>query len=89
VWFCGLPNNSIHSWDEFHTAFMKRWVVHKDGRMLLAQLHEIKKKENETVKEFDDRFRKLVDVIPKESGRRMTRSSFTTRMHMKDTSALC
>jgi len=37
--------------------------VRKDGRMLLAQLHEIKK-ENEMLKEFDDRFRKLVDMIP-------------------------
>jgi hypothetical protein len=31
--------------------------------MLLTQLHEIKKKENETVKEFDDRLRKLVDNV--------------------------
>jgi hypothetical protein len=29
--------------------------------MLLTQLHEIKKKENEMVNEFNDRFRKLVD----------------------------
>lgn len=33
--------------------------------MLLTQLREIKKKENETMKEFNDRFRKLVDNVPK------------------------
>jgi hypothetical protein len=31
--------------------------------MLLAQLHEIKIMENETIKEFDDRFKKLVDAV--------------------------
>lgn len=50
------------------TSMMPSW---KDGLlermvgMLLTQLREIKKKENETMKEFNDRFRKLVDNVPK------------------------
>jgi hypothetical protein len=32
--------------------------------MLLIQLHEIKKKENETIRNFDDRFRNMVDNVP-------------------------
>ena len=58
-----MDHGSIRSWQDFHDAFMKRWSIRKDGRMLLTQLHEIKKKENETVKEFDDRFRKFVNNV--------------------------
>lgn len=63
VWFRGLSDNNIQQWDEFHTVFTKRWAMCKDGRMLVLQLHKIKKKENEKVKEFDDRLKKLVDIV--------------------------
>jgi len=63
--FRGLNDGNIKSWKDFHDAFMKTWSIRKDGGMLLIQLHEIKKKENETMKEFDDRFRKLDGNVPK------------------------
>jgi hypothetical protein len=43
---------------------MKRWGTKRDPRMLLLQFNEIKKKENETVKEFDARFENLLQQIP-------------------------
>jgi hypothetical protein len=43
---------------------MEQWDVKKDGKILINELHEIKKKENETVREFNLRFQKLLDKIP-------------------------
>ena len=44
---------------------MDQWDIRKDGRLLLAELHEIKKKENETVR-FNLKFHKLIDKMPNE-----------------------
>jgi hypothetical protein len=41
------------TWKSFHDAFMKRWGTKKDGRLLLVQFNEMKKKGNESIKEFD------------------------------------
>jgi hypothetical protein len=48
----------------FHKVFIKRWGTKGDPNMLLLQLSEMKKKENETVKEFDTRFERLLQQIP-------------------------
>jgi hypothetical protein len=43
---------------------MKIWAIRKDGRLLPTQFHEIKRKYNEYLKKFDQRFDKLVEQIP-------------------------
>jgi hypothetical protein len=43
---------------------MKRWGTKKDGRLLLVQFNEMKKEENESVKEFYTRFENLLKQIP-------------------------
>jgi len=53
-----------------YKVFMKIWGTKGDPNMLLLQLSEMKKKENETVKEFDTRFERLLqqildNIIPK------------------------
>jgi hypothetical protein len=63
-WFKGLPDNHLASYDDFAKLLKSRWSTKKDSGMLLAQFNQIKKKENETVKEFDTRFDKLYDQIP-------------------------
>jgi hypothetical protein len=63
-WFKGLPNNHLASYDDFAKLLTSRWSTKKDNKMLLAQFNQIKKKENETVKEFDTKFDKLYDQIP-------------------------
>jgi hypothetical protein len=44
--------------------FKNRWTTKKDNGMLVAQFNQIKKKENETVSEFDNRFDRLYSQIP-------------------------
>jgi hypothetical protein len=59
-WFRGLPDNHLASYDDFAKSLTSRWSTKKDNKMLLlAQFNQIKKKENETMKEFDTRFDKL------------------------------
>jgi hypothetical protein len=63
-WYNSLPSKGIKNWDAFEEAFMKRWGTKEDPNMLLLRLSEMRKKENETVKEFDTRFEKLLQQIP-------------------------
>jgi hypothetical protein len=62
-WFRGLPNNHVASYEYFAKLFKKRWTMKKDNGMLVAQFNQIKKKENETVSEFDTRFNRLHSQI--------------------------
>jgi hypothetical protein len=62
-WYNSLPDKSIKTWDSFHKVFIKIWGTKGDPNMLL-QLSEMKNKENETVKEFDTRFERLLQQIP-------------------------
>ena len=63
-WFDRLPRSSITRYDVFTEKLKHEWSVKLDGRFLLNQLFEIKKKENEFVHEFSLRFEKLVASIP-------------------------
>ena len=57
-WFKGLPDNQITTYDAL-PPYLKA-----DGGTLAAQFNLIKKKENETVREFISRFDKLYNQIP-------------------------
>jgi hypothetical protein len=63
-WFRGIPDNHIASYEDFSKLFKNRWTTKKDNGMLVAQFNQIKKKENETVSEFDNRFDRLYSQIP-------------------------
>jgi hypothetical protein len=63
-WFKGLPDNHITSYDAFSNLFKRRWSRKEDGGTLGTQFNQIKKKENETVKEFISRFDRLYNQIP-------------------------
>jgi hypothetical protein len=62
-WFRGLPDNHIASYEDFSKLFKNRWTMKKDNGMLVAQFNQIKKKENEIVSEFDNRFDRLYSQI--------------------------
>jgi hypothetical protein len=62
-WFIGLPDDHLASYNDFAKLLTNRWSTKKDSGMLLAQFNQIKKKENKTVKEFDNGFDKLYDQI--------------------------
>jgi 6-pyruvoyl-tetrahydropterin synthase len=43
---------------------MKIWEIKKYGRMILTQLHKMKKRDNGSASDFDERFDKLVKEFP-------------------------
>jgi hypothetical protein len=65
-WFRGLPDNHLTSYEAFSNLFKSRWSTKKDSGTLGAQFNQIKKKENEIVKEFNTRFDRLYNQIPTE-----------------------
>jgi hypothetical protein len=58
-WFRGLRDNHLTSYEASANLFKSRWSTKKDGGTLGAQFSQIKKKENETLKEFNTRFDRL------------------------------
>ena len=63
-WFKGIPDNHITSYDDFSNIFKSRWSRKSYGGTLATQFNQIKKKENEMVKEFISRFDRLYNQIP-------------------------
>ena len=63
-WFFNLPSGSITSWQQFENAFITRFRDDKTSGTLLLELARIKIKENEKVKEFNQRFITLLNKIP-------------------------
>ena len=55
-WYNNLPYNSFVKLETFNTAFTNRFSEKKEPRHQLASLTNIKKKENETMDEFNQRF---------------------------------
>ena len=63
-WFDRLVALSIGGYDSFVTILKGQWSAKLDGIFLLIQLFEIKKKENESVQEFNLRFNRTVPSVP-------------------------
>ena len=59
MWFNNLDDSGIEIYNSFRDAFMEQKDVKKGGRLLTNELHEIKKKENGTVREFNFKFKVL------------------------------
>jgi hypothetical protein len=51
-WFRRLLDNYLTSYESFSNLFKSRWSTKTDCGTLGAQFNQIKKKENETMKEF-------------------------------------
>jgi hypothetical protein len=64
TWFKGFPPNSINSWDDLETAFLRQWGEKKDHLYFLTEFGNLKKKQNESVSDFIKRFNKLYNKIP-------------------------
>jgi hypothetical protein len=62
-WYDGLPDVSITSMGQLQEVFLKRWNIKEDPFVLLNELNYIKKNENETVREFHDKFERLIQQI--------------------------
>jgi hypothetical protein len=62
-WFIGQDDNKFNTINDLVNAFLERWGDKKEHRHLLAELHTIKKKENETMEEFNKKFDDLVNSL--------------------------
>lgn len=60
AWFKGLPNNNISTFEQCKTVFFDRWQMKKYACFLLNALTKLKRKENETIGDFNHRFDKIV-----------------------------
>jgi ribonuclease HI len=65
-WFTDFPAAKFSTLDEILDEFRKRWGDHKEHRFQLAALHTIRKKENETMVEFNTRFNNIVKSLHKD-----------------------
>jgi len=59
--FINLEDNSLKDWPTFERDFLDELEVKIDSKFFMNQLHEIKKKENELVQEFNTRSQKVVE----------------------------
>jgi hypothetical protein len=64
-WYESLLDPSIKTMDQLEEFFLKIWSVKEDPNMLLMQLNEIRKSENETIREFHTKFERLLRQMPK------------------------
>jgi len=55
---------SIGSFEKLQQVFFNRWVEKKDIRFLFNALTSIKRKENESIDNFNNRFDKILQYIP-------------------------
>ena len=65
-WYADLADDSYKTLNEFLECFKKKWGGKKEPRHLLATLHNIKKMENETIYEFNTKFRCVFEDLPRE-----------------------
>lgn len=63
LWFRNLPDGVIKNWNDLMRIFMGAWDIKIDNKFLLNQLHEIRKKGNETVQEINIKFQNVIDKI--------------------------
>jgi hypothetical protein len=60
-WYENLPDASITTMEQFEETFLGRWSIQlEDIPILLERLEHMKQDENETVKDFQDRFENMM-----------------------------
>ena len=65
-WYLNLDDGSYKTLSEFQDDFRMKWGENKAPRHLLATLYSIKKMENETMDEFNTKFRRVVADLPRD-----------------------
>jgi hypothetical protein len=66
TWFRGLPMDSIPSYNDLETSFLRQWGEKKDHLYYLTEFGALRKKTSKSVLEFIQIFNKLYDKIPAE-----------------------
>ena len=65
-WFVEKPQNSFNSLQSIIDAFKEKYGDKREGRHLVKAISIIKKRENETVEEFNKRFNGIVRELPQD-----------------------
>ena len=64
-WYDNLPYANITTMEQFEKTFLERWGIQlEDIPALLKELEHIKQAEDETVRDFQDRFENTLYQIP-------------------------
>jgi hypothetical protein len=66
TWFRGLPVDSIPSYNDLETSFLRQWGEKKYHLYYLTKFRALRKKTSETVLDFIQIFNKLYHKIPAE-----------------------
>jgi hypothetical protein len=66
-WYKSLPDRSISGWCNFADQFIEQFGDHTDTSFASHELTSIKKNSNESVLEFNKRFNKVLNRIPRET----------------------
>jgi hypothetical protein len=65
-WYDNIPNSSITTMGQLEETFLEKWGIQlEDISVLQKKLKDIKKTENDTLKDFQDRFEHTLFQIPK------------------------
>jgi hypothetical protein len=65
-WYDNLPDASITTMGQLEETFLEKWGIQlEDISVLLKRLEDIKQTENETLRDFQDRFENTLYQIPK------------------------
>ena len=65
-WFTEKPRNSFDSLQSIIDAFKEKYGDKREGRHLVNAISIIKKRENETLEEFNKRFNGIVRELPQD-----------------------
>jgi hypothetical protein len=64
-WYDNLPEASITTIEQFDKKILERWgIQQEDIPVLLKELEHIKQAEDETIRDFQDRFENMLYQIP-------------------------
>ena len=63
-WFKGLPANHITDLAVFHRLFINRWERNKNPLQILSEYENIRRAQNESVKDYFTRFNSIYNAIP-------------------------
>jgi hypothetical protein len=64
-WYDNLPEASITTMEQFEKNILERWgIQQEENPILLEELEHIRKNEDETVRDFQDRFENMIYQIP-------------------------
>ena len=65
-WLTEKPNNLFNSLQSIINAFKDKYGDKREERRMVKAINVIKKKENETIKEFNKRFNGIIKQLPQD-----------------------